>query len=95
LNCTKRWSIGAEAISVNNAFDAGNRTAYTILNAQMVYRLLKDHTAELKFSGMDLLNENAGLNNYGAVNSLTKSETTMLGRYYMVTFAWYPRKFGK
>jgi hypothetical protein len=95
LNCTKRWSIGADAISVNNAFDAGNRTVYTILNAQMIYRLLKDHTAELKFSGMDLLNQNAGLNNYGAVNSLTKSETTMLGRYYMVTFAWYPRKFGK
>lgn len=63
-------------------------------NAFASYRFMKQQ-GELKFSAMDLLkqyqNISNSVNSYGTTTRITNG----LQQYFMLTFSYYPRKFGK
>ncbi|MDB5156796.1 MAG: hypothetical protein JWR50_1503, partial [Mucilaginibacter sp.] len=82
--------------SFNNSksSSAASNIYYTIWNADIGYRFLKGANAEVKFSALDLLHQNKGLYNYVNNNSITTSTANVLQQYFMVTLAYYPRKFG-
>lgn len=67
----------------------------TILNASLSYRFLEGENLELKISGLDLLNQNTGIINYGNSYSYTHGTVNLLHQYFMANLSFYPRKFGK
>ncbi|WP_346239051.1 hypothetical protein ABDK00_009965 [Niabella insulamsoli] len=79
-----------------NKNKAGNSAAinYTIWNASLTYRFLKGNQGEAKFSALDLLRQNKGIVNTIKGNMQTLSSTNVLQQYFMITLAYYPRKFG-
>lgn len=68
---------------------------FTILNASLSYRFLKGDNLELKLSGLDLLNQNKGIINFGDNYSFTHGTVNLLHQYFMVKLSYFPRKFGK
>ncbi|WP_133576871.1 outer membrane beta-barrel protein [Pedobacter metabolipauper] len=67
---------------------------FTIWNANVGYRFLKGNNGEVKFSALDLLHQNTSIINYGDSNSITRGTVNVLQQYFMVSLAYYPRKFG-
>ena len=63
-------------------------------NSFVAYRFMKQQ-GELKFSAMDLLKQYQNITNsanaYGTVTRITNG----LQQYFLLTFSYYPRKFGK
>lgn len=63
-------------------------------NTFVTYRFMKKQ-GELKFSAMDLLKQYQNITNsanaYGTVTRITNG----LQQYFLLTFSYYPRKFGK
>jgi hypothetical protein len=70
-------------------------SSFNIWNASVMYRFLKGNQGEVKFSALDLLHQNTNIINYGINNSLTTGSVNVLKQYFMLTVAYYPRKFGK
>ncbi|MFT3902999.1 MAG: outer membrane beta-barrel protein [Niabella sp.] len=68
---------------------------YAIWNAAVTYRFLKGDRGEVKFSAMDLLRQNRAITNTVNGNAQTFSTNNVLQQYFMLTVAYYPRKFGK
>jgi hypothetical protein len=68
---------------------------YTIWNASLTYRFLKGKKGEIKFSSLDLLHQNKSITNTSSSNEMTFGHTNILQQYFMLTLAYYPRKFGK
>jgi hypothetical protein len=68
---------------------------FTIWNASIIKRFLRGNQAEIKFSALDLLRQNTSIVNYGKDNMLTTGNVNVLQQYFMMSFSWYPRKFGK
>jgi len=95
LDWTNKLSISSNVIYTQNRYNGIEQQAFTIWNASVNYRLLKGNIAELKFSALDLLHQNTGLINYGYNNSITQGTVNMLQQYFMLTLAYFPRKFGK
>ncbi|MFY0255135.1 outer membrane beta-barrel protein [Chitinophaga sp. 30R24] len=67
---------------------------FTICNADIAYRFLKGANAELKFSALDLLHQNRDLINYFSDNRLFSQSVNTLQQYFMLSAAYFPRKFG-
>jgi hypothetical protein len=94
------WSISKSvSISSNIGHNLNSSSNYksidfTIWNASINYRLLSSKTMEVKFSALDLLHQNTSVINYGSGNSFTTGITNVLQQYFLVTLAYYPRKFG-
>ncbi|MFT4202669.1 MAG: outer membrane beta-barrel protein [Chitinophagaceae bacterium] len=78
--------------SVSGSSDAVN---YTIWNASLTYRFLHGNRGEVKFSAMDLLHQNKGITNTARYNNQTFSSTNVLQQYFMLTFSYFSRKFGR
>jgi len=95
INCTKKLSLSSNVIYTKNTYNRTQKTTFTIWNASAVYRMFDGNNAELKFSALDLLHQNTGLINYGFNNSVTQGKVNVLQQYFMLTLAWFPRKFGK
>lgn len=92
---TKKLQLNSN-ISFNSNSSVGAKAVnFTIWNASTVYRFLKGNNAEFKFSALDLLRQNNSVINYGNANSFTVGTQNVLEQYFMVTFSYYPRKFGK
>ncbi|WP_018630357.1 outer membrane beta-barrel protein [Niabella aurantiaca] len=74
---------------------AANRDAAraTIWNANAIYRFMQQK-AELKLSAFDLLRQNKNISNFLDRNAATTTVTNGLQQYFMITFSYYPRKFG-
>jgi hypothetical protein len=51
--------------------------------------------AELKFSAMDLLKQYQNISNTVTEYGTSTRITNGLQQYFLVTFSYYPRKFGK
>lgn len=95
ISCTKRLSLSSNAIYTKNTYNGVLAKNFTIWNAAANYKMFKGNIAELKLSGLDLLHQNTGLINYGFNNSITQGSVNVLQQYFMLTFAYFPRKFGK
>jgi hypothetical protein len=63
-------------------------------NAFASYRFLKQQ-GELKFSAMDLLKKYQNISNSVNAYGTTTRITNGLQQYFLLTFSFYPRKFGK
>jgi len=67
----------------------------TILwNAFITYRIMKQQ-GELKFSAMDLLKQYQNISNSVNAYGTTTRITNGLQQFFLFTFSYYPRKFGK
>lgn len=64
-------------------------------NAFVTYRFLKSKAAEVKFSAMDILRQNKNISVNANANGLSTTVTNGLQQFYMLTFSFYPRQFGK
>lgn len=94
-NISKKLTLNSN-ISFNSNSSTGTKSVnFTIWNASTVYRFLKGNNAELKLSALDLLRQNNSVINYGNANSFTVGTQNVLEQYFMITFSYYPRKFGK
>ncbi len=94
VKCSRRLSLSSN-ISYNlTESDGAPSINYTIWNAMATYRFLKNDNVEIKAAALDLLRQNTSVINYGMNNSLTIGKTNVLSQYFMVTVAWFPRRFG-
>jgi len=76
---------------INNS----NLARPTILwNAFATYRFMKQQ-GELKFSAMDILKQYQNITNSANAYGTATHITNGLQQYFLLTFAYYPRKFGK
>ncbi|HEX7847920.1 MAG TPA: carboxypeptidase regulatory-like domain-containing protein [Chitinophagaceae bacterium] len=91
LNYPENFSFSSTAERVNNS---NIDKPFIFWNSFVTYRFMKQQ-GELKFSAMDILkkyqNINNGANAYGTYTRITNG----LQQYFLLTFSYYPRKFGK
>jgi hypothetical protein len=66
----------------------------SIWNISLGYRFSKSQSYELKLSANDILNQNKGIINNVNGNVVNFGEVNRLQQYFMLNFAYYPRKFG-
>jgi Carboxypeptidase regulatory-like domain len=91
LNYPKDFSFSSTVDHVDNS----NISKPIILwNTFMTYRFMKQQ-AELKFSAMDLLKQYQNITNSANAYGTTTRITNGLQQYFLLTFSYYPRKFGK
>jgi hypothetical protein len=68
---------------------------YTIWNSSVTYRFMQGNRGEVKFSALDILKQNKSIINNTNRNVQTFGFSNVLQQYFMVSLAYYPRKFGK
>lgn len=90
---TKGLTVNTSLDYQNNVAANGNSIKANIWNAGANYRFMQQK-AELKLSAFDLLRQNKNIENFVRENSATTTITNGLQQYFMVTFSFYPRKFG-
>ena len=95
LNCTRELSLSSNVSFNNSNSTSADNISFTLWNANLFYRIGKLKSFEVKFSALDLLHENKGIYYNTGTNTLTYSRVNVLQQYFMVSFSWYPRKFGK
>jgi hypothetical protein len=80
--------------TIENIDNSNLNKPIVLWNAFTTYRFMKQQ-GELKFSAMDLLKQYQNITN--SVNSLgtTTRITNGLQQFFLLTFSYYPRKFGK
>ncbi|MES2426894.1 MAG: outer membrane beta-barrel protein [Bacteroidota bacterium] len=83
-------------VNFNNTKSSGqtDNVYFTIWNADLGYRFLKGNDAEIKLSALDILHQNKAIYNSVYNNVITSSSNNVLQQYFMLTLAYYPRKFG-
>jgi len=79
----------------SNRADNQPSVNYAIWNANVTYRFMKGNQGEIKFSALDLLNQNRSVINNTNRNIQTFGYNNVLRQYFMLSLAYYPRKFGK
>lgn len=91
VNLPGSFTISSTADRVTNT-NLGK--PFILWNSFATCRIMKEQ-GELKFSAMDLLKKYQNISN--SVNSLGTSTriTNGLQQYFLLTFSYYPRKFGK
>jgi hypothetical protein len=91
LNYPENFSFSSTADHVVNS---NVDKPFILWNTFATYRFMKQQ-AELKFSAMDLLKKYQNItNSVNAYGTLTRI-TNGLQQYFLLTFSYYPRKFGK
>ena len=69
---------------------------YTLWNAGIGKKFLKNRSGELKFTVFDLLKQNRSITrNVGENNTITDIQSKVLQRYFMLTFTYNLKNFGK
>ncbi|HOW30644.1 MAG TPA: TonB-dependent receptor, partial [Bacteroidales bacterium] len=76
-----------------NGISTSYLTDYTLWNAAVGMKFLKNNAAEVKLSAFDLLNENRSVNRSVSDTYIEDSYTEVLQRYVMLTFTYNLRNF--
>ncbi|MCH5600510.1 outer membrane beta-barrel family protein [Niabella ginsengisoli] len=90
---TKSLTLNTSLNYQDNIAANGNSVKASIWNANAVYRFMQQK-AEVKLSAFDLLRQNKNITNFVRENSATTTISNGLQQYFMITFSYYPRKFG-
>ncbi|MBO9592447.1 MAG: hypothetical protein J7599_06010 [Niabella sp.] len=90
---TKSLSLNTSVNYQTNKAANRDAVAFTIWNANILYRFMQQK-AEVKLSAFDLLKQNRNINNSLGYNFASTTVTNGLQQYFMLTFSYYPRKFG-
>ncbi|WP_423737264.1 outer membrane beta-barrel protein [Chitinophaga caseinilytica] len=72
-----------------------NPDNFVIWNASLGCRFLKGRQGEAKISALDILRQNKGWSNIVSGNAQVFTYSNILQQYFMLTVAYYPRKFGR
>lgn len=80
--------------TVDHVVNSNLNRSIVLLNAFATYRFMKQQ-GELKLSAMDLLKQYENITNSVNAFGTTTRTTNGLQRYFLLTFSYYPRKFGK
>ena len=72
----------------------GVRKSNVRWNAGLNYMFLKDDKGQLKLSVYDLLNQNISVSRVTRENYIQDNQTTILRRYFLLTFTYNIRSFG-
>lgn len=67
--------------------------SFTLWNASLGYKLLKDRSLEMKVSAYDLLNQNTSISRTITETYTEESETQVLNRYLLFTLTYTFKKF--
>lgn len=76
-----------------NGISTSYLTDYTLWNAALGMKFLKNNVAEVKLSAFDLLNQNKSVNRSVSDTYIEDSYTEVLQRYVMLTFTYNLRNF--
>lgn len=90
---TKRWNINTNASGRFTSSTYGSDEAL-IWNANTAYRLTKGNNLELKFAAYDLLRQDKGIYFTNGLTEFTTGYRNNLTQYFMLSIAYFPRKFG-
>jgi Carboxypeptidase regulatory-like domain len=91
VNATKDASLSSNiSYSKNN----GIVKPVTIWNANASYRFLKSKQAEVRFTATDILKQFRNISYYANPDGVTSSVSNGLQQYFMLSFSYFPRKFG-
>ncbi len=89
---SKKWNVSSNFKYQTNTAST-NQTNASIWNATSTYRFMQDK-AELKFTAFDLLRQNKNIINFLNQNSIGTTVSNGLRQYFLLSFSYYPRKFG-
>ncbi|WP_114790059.1 carboxypeptidase regulatory-like domain-containing protein [Niabella yanshanensis] len=92
VNLPKNYTISS---TLDHTKNTGLEKPIVLWNAFASCRVLKNQQGELKFSAMDILKQFQNVSNTADRFGTTTRITNGLQQYFMLTFAYYPRKFGK
>lgn len=95
VNLTKRISFTSNLSYNLFTYSNSSSNRYAIWNSFISYRFLKSNNLEVKFSALDILNQNRGLINTGGKYSLSRGMVNVQRQYFMATISYFPKKFGK
>lgn len=85
LEIPKILTIEAEAEYVkNNQRAQGFNTEFTLLNARILFPVMKDKKMQLSLEGYDLLNQNINISRDISNNTITDTKTNVINRFYMI-----------
>jgi hypothetical protein len=73
----------------------GFNQSYWLWNASVAKKFLKDDRADLRLTVFDLLNQNQSINRVATETYVEDVQTQVLRQYFMLTFTWQVRNFGK
>jgi Carboxypeptidase regulatory-like domain len=84
------------SISSNLTYSKNNGIVkpITIWNGNASYRFLKSKQAEVKFTATDILKQFRNISYFANPDGVTSSVSNGLQQYFMITFSYFPRKFG-
>jgi hypothetical protein len=91
VNYPAGFSISSTADRIANS---NIEKPIVLWNAFASYRFMKQQ-GELKFSAMDLLKKYQNISNSANPDGTSTRITNGLQQYFMLTFSYYPRRFGK
>ena len=91
LNYPKNFSFSS---TLDNVENSGLEKPILLWNTFASYRFLNQQ-GELKLTAMDLLKQYKNVSNYANQFGTTTSISNGLQQYFLVTFSYFPRKFGK
>lgn len=94
INFTRKLSLISNFAYYSNKF-YGTDQNYSICNLKISYRFLKQNNLEVMLSGNDIFDQNRHFIVKNMNNVISQNLTNAMGRYYMISLAYYPRKFGK
>ena len=95
VNPTKRLSFTTNLSYYSFTYSNSSSNRYAIWNSFISYRFLKSNNLEVKFSALDILDQNRGLLNTGGKYFLSRGVVNVQRQYFMATISYFPKKFGK
>ncbi len=91
----KGWFLQNDvSYQVNSGLSAGLNQKYTLWNAALGRKFLKNKVGELKLSVFDLLKQNQSITRTVESYQIVDSQTNVLQRYFLLTFTYNLKNFG-
>jgi hypothetical protein len=91
----KKYSFMASGDITRYSRGSFNETRLVpLINTEANYYFLKNQRGILTLSCVDMLNRNTGITRISELNTLTERQTSVLGRYLMLSFKYRLNKFG-
>jgi outer membrane receptor protein involved in Fe transport len=78
---------------VYRGLSGGFNQNIALLNASVAYKLLKSRNAEIRLYVFDILKQNKSITRTTTETYIEDLETTMLQRYFMLSFTWNFKRF--
>lgn len=85
VNLPKNWTLST---NFDYLLYASFNQKIPLLNTSVAKLFLKNNRAEMKFSVVDALNKNVGINRQANLNFVEDSRVRSLGRYFLISFTY-------